>query len=121
VIRLEHLNTAKNVHTHNFRSPLTGNQEVSAFGEQGEGDTGDNWVVICTTKSGFWEREEQVEFRSTETGKYLASSTQAKFTQNNCPNCPILGHYEVSAVKGSGGKNGVTAFKADIGLFIIPN
>jgi len=120
-IRLEHLNTQKNVHTHAFRSPLTNNQEVSAFGEQGVGDSGDDWVVICATKSGTWERGENVEFRSVDTGRYLASSNNAKFTQANCPNCPILGHYEVMALGKSGGKNGVTTFKADIGVFVQPN
>lgn len=45
-IRLEHLDTRKNLHSHLFRAPLSGNQEVSAFGdENGNGDTGDNWQV----------------------------------------------------------------------------
>lgn len=39
-IRLEHLATGKNLHSHHFPSPLSNNQEVSAFGENGEGDTG---------------------------------------------------------------------------------
>ncbi|PRD23959.1 UNVERIFIED_CONTAM: Sdf2l1 [Trichonephila clavipes] len=41
VIRLEHLATKKNLHSHHFSSPLSSNQEVSAFGEDGEGDTGE--------------------------------------------------------------------------------
>jgi len=29
-------------------SPLNGGRkEVSAYGNDGEGDTGDNWVIVC--------------------------------------------------------------------------
>uniref|UniRef100_A0A8B9QZG7 Stromal cell derived factor 2 n=1 Tax=Anas platyrhynchos TaxID=8839 RepID=A0A8B9QZG7_ANAPL len=35
-IRLTHLGTGRNLHSHRFASPLSGNQEVSAFGEDGE-------------------------------------------------------------------------------------
>ncbi|XP_023244154.1 uncharacterized protein LOC111642107 [Centruroides sculpturatus] len=45
-IRLEHLITQKHLHSHLF-SPLSGNQEVTAFGDKGEGDSGDHWVVTC--------------------------------------------------------------------------
>lgn len=48
VIRLEHVDTKKNLHSHNFQSPLSGNQEVSCYGDKGEGDSGDNWNVICS-------------------------------------------------------------------------
>jgi dolichyl-phosphate-mannose--protein O-mannosyl transferase len=37
-IRFQHLSTGKNLHSHLFKSPLTNNQEVSGFGENGEGD-----------------------------------------------------------------------------------
>ena len=40
VIRLTHLNTNRNLHSHHFQSPLSRNLEVSAFGENGEGDEG---------------------------------------------------------------------------------
>ena len=36
---------SRNLHSHHFSSPLTNQQEVSAFGELGEGDTGDVWKV----------------------------------------------------------------------------
>ena len=62
-LRLEHLTTnrltslfrpqltltsslPRNLHSHHFSSPLTNQQEVSAFGEMGEGDTGDVWKVM---------------------------------------------------------------------------
>lgn len=34
-IRLEHTATQKNLHSHIFASPLSGNQEISAYGENG--------------------------------------------------------------------------------------
>jgi dolichyl-phosphate-mannose--protein O-mannosyl transferase len=47
VIRLEHTDTHKNLHSHLFKAPLSGNQEVSGFGDDnGNGDTGDNWQVV---------------------------------------------------------------------------
>jgi len=40
--------TGKNVHSHKaFDSPVSGRQEVSGYGDKGEGDGGDNWIVEC--------------------------------------------------------------------------
>lgn len=44
MIRLQHLNTGRFLHSHLFTSPLSGNQEVSAFGDLSGGDTG---AVSC--------------------------------------------------------------------------
>ena len=44
VIRLQHLNTRAFLHSHHFSSPLSGNQEVSAFGDS---DSGDNGQFSC--------------------------------------------------------------------------
>lgn len=38
-VRLQHITTGRNLHSHQFRSPLSNQQEVSAFGEQGEEET----------------------------------------------------------------------------------
>jgi hypothetical protein len=46
-LRLEHAATGKNLHSHLFSAPVSGQQEVSAYGERGEGDTGDNWELLC--------------------------------------------------------------------------
>lgn len=48
IIRLEHLETKKNLHSHHFSSPMSGYQEISAYGDNGDGDSGDHWVVICS-------------------------------------------------------------------------
>ena len=67
VIRLEHTETAKNVHTHEIRSPLSGNFEVSGFGDDGEGDSGDNWKIECLSSyTGFVTNEPEVVTGSTK-------------------------------------------------------
>ena len=47
MIRLEHLETHRNLHSHKVSSPLTRKNEVSGYGDDGDGDGGDNWVVEC--------------------------------------------------------------------------
>ncbi|XP_014213484.1 stromal cell-derived factor 2 [Copidosoma floridanum] len=68
-IRLEHLSTKKNLHSHHVSSPLSGKQEVSAYGNHGEGDTGDHWLVVCPGE--YWERDEPVMFKHMDTDAYL--------------------------------------------------
>jgi dolichyl-phosphate-mannose--protein O-mannosyl transferase len=44
IIRLTHQNTRRNLHSHaGVSSPVSGQQEVTAFGGDGVGDTNDNW------------------------------------------------------------------------------
>eukprot|EP00002_Diphylleia_rotans_P012922 TRINITY_DN2523_c0_g1_i2.p1 TRINITY_DN2523_c0_g1~~TRINITY_DN2523_c0_g1_i2.p1 ORF type:complete len:193 (+),score=23.80 TRINITY_DN2523_c0_g1_i2:65-643(+) len=51
VIRLEHVNTRKNLHSHNHRSPLSQSQEVSAYAPtKGEGDLGKFEIRSCGYK-----------------------------------------------------------------------
>ena len=64
-IRLRHLATKRNLHSHHFQSPISHNQEVSAFGENGDGDDLDNWSVICPSK--FWERQDKIRFKHSAT------------------------------------------------------
>ncbi|MBE2208467.1 MAG: hypothetical protein IAE84_12825 [Saprospiraceae bacterium] len=46
VIRLEHYLTRRNLHSHaGIPSPVTGQQEVTCFGENGNGDSNDNWRI----------------------------------------------------------------------------
>lgn len=97
VIRLSHLDSLRNLHSHNVRSPLSRQQEVSAYGEgDGKGDNGDDWRVVCTGK--YWERSTAVAFQHVDTQKYLGASSTVKFTHQNCGhNCPILNHLEIFA------------------------
>lgn len=65
IVRLEHSATKKNLHSHLVSSPLSGKQEVSAYGEKGEGDTGDNWIIICSND--FWERDDTIILKHIDT------------------------------------------------------
>ena len=58
-IRLTHLQTSRNLHSHHFQSPLSHNLEVSAFGEDGEGDEGITlqYTVILTAMMMFNNRQ----------------------------------------------------------------
>jgi hypothetical protein len=86
-IRLTHVSTKRNLHSHHVSSPLTHQQEVSCYGkldaslllsqfaqcflpcllgEQGEGDAGDNWSVESDgASSQFWERGKPVQLKHT--------------------------------------------------------
>ncbi|XP_048839398.1 stromal cell-derived factor 2 [Brienomyrus brachyistius] len=88
-IRLTHLNTGRNLHSHYFASPLSSNQEVSAFGENGEGDSLDEWTVLCS--GSLWRREESVLFRHAAT-EALLSVTGEQYGR------PIHGQREVHAM-----------------------
>ena len=68
-VRLEHLATKKNLHSHLFSSPLSDQQEISAFGVNGEGDSGDVWVVICDDE--FWNRQDTVLLRHVDTDMWV--------------------------------------------------
>lgn len=96
-MRLEHVQTGKNLHSHLFKAPLSGNQEVSGFGEGGSGDTGDNWTLLCESGDDYWQRKATVSFMHVDTSKYLYTADKVKFTQSNCgQQCPIMGQTEVS-------------------------
>ena len=65
-IRLQHIQSKKNLHSHHFSSPLSGNQEVSAFGDKnGDGDTGDNWTMVCS--GDYWDRDDDVRLKHVDT------------------------------------------------------
>lgn len=88
-IRMEHLQSHKNLHSHLFKSPLSGNQEISAFGDNGEGDTGDNWTVVCSED--VWERSKVVRFKHVDTESWLSVSGRTYGR-------PIHGQAEVVAI-----------------------
>ncbi|PZC87252.1 hypothetical protein B5X24_HaOG201488 [Helicoverpa armigera] len=109
-IRLQHVSTKKNLHSHYFSSPLSGNQEVSCYGdEDGEGDTGDHWTVVCNND--FWRRDTPVKFRHVDTGSFLAGSGRT-FGR------PISGQGEIVGVTSQYGA--YTDWQAKEGLFIHP-
>lgn len=126
-LRLEHLSTRRNLHSHDFPAPLTQrHHEVSAFGVAGEGDALDSWVVECQENmqcsaadqcvdDGLWKRGELVRLRNAITGKYLLTGAQARFDDSNCPHCPINGQQEVSA---TADKSESTLWFAGEGIYV---
>lgn len=110
-IRLTHLQTNKNLHSHFITSPLSGNQEISAYGdEKGSGDTGDNWLVVCDGE--YWSRDDSVNFQHVDTSVFL-SVTDRTYGR------PINGQSEVVGVTSL--SFGHTHWQAMEGLFIHPS
>lgn len=73
-IRLQHQATRRWLHSHLFKSPLTYNQEVSAFGDDHNSDSGDVWQLeLEDTSEGSWRRDKGVRLRHKDTGFYLIS------------------------------------------------
>lgn len=113
-IRLTHVSTRRNLHSHHFQAPMSAeqvtplfmtsllfataycldrfhhnycislpqsirnrvgcnrilvSQEVSAFGDDGNGDSLDEWVVQCDGKN--WSRKDAIRFKHKETQAYL--------------------------------------------------
>ena len=55
-IRLTHVDTMRNLHSHEVKSPLSSQQEVTAYGQgDAKGDHGDDWIVECSGK--YWQRD----------------------------------------------------------------
>ncbi|XP_075424647.1 stromal cell-derived factor 2-like protein 1 [Ascaphus truei] len=108
-IRLTHVNTGKNLHTHHFSSPLSNNQEVSAFGDAGEGDELDAWTVQCS--DALWDREDAVRFKHIGTNVFL-TITGEQYSH------PIRGQREVHGMTNPNANN---YWKAMEGVFIKPS
>ncbi|CAF0942110.1 unnamed protein product [Adineta ricciae] len=111
VVRLFHVTTRRNLHSHNYQSPLSNNQEVSAYGEDGVGDEGDRWKVVCTTKNDYWLRADPVRLQHVVTGKYLHLS-------GDTYGRPIQGQKEISCYSHANRQN---LWKVDAGVYIRPS
>lgn len=108
-IRLEHVSTQRNLHSHLFKSPLSANQEVSAFGEGGEGDSGDEWTVVCSED--FWERNTYVRLKHVDSEGWLGISGRTYGR-------PIHGQSEVIATSYP---DGSSYWKAAEAIIVKPN
>ncbi|CAH8503925.1 unnamed protein product [Schistosoma rodhaini] len=87
-IRLMHLSTRKYLHSHHFQSPLSPNYEVSAFSNNGVGDEGDDWQIICDGV--YWKQSSNIRLKHISTEGYLHLSGK-RYSR------PISGQYEVSS------------------------
>lgn len=142
---MQHVGTKKNLHSHYFTSPLSGNQEVSCYGdEDGEGDSGDNWTVVCNND--YWRRDSAVKLRHVDTAAWVSFLIQKKSSKVRAFYCglceyfnwiifflffrylagsgrtfgrPISGQGEVVGVTGQYGA--YTDWQAQEGLFIHPS
>ncbi|VFV34052.1 stromal cell-derived factor 2-like [Lynx pardinus] len=83
--------------------------EVSAFGEDGEGDDLDLWTVRCSGQH--WEREAAVRFQHVGTSVFL-SVTGEQYGS------PIRGQHEVHGMSSANTHN---TWKAMEGIFIKPS
>jgi len=115
IIRLTHMGTKTNLHSHGVKSPLSKQQEVTSYGQgDGKGDNGDNWLVECTGT--YWLRKHPVRLQHIDTKGYLGASRQAVFNQNNCGGgCPIMNHLEAFGRKT---KDELSVLEADLGVYL---
>ncbi|KAK9736757.1 hypothetical protein QE152_g11306 [Popillia japonica] len=88
--------------------PLSGNQEISCYGENGDGDTGDHWLVVCSGDS--WERDDSIMLKHVDTDQYLAASGKT-FGR------PINGQMEIVGVRSA---SGPVYWQAMEGVFLHP-
>mmetsp|Transcript_5097 Transcript_5097/g.7774 ORF Transcript_5097/g.7774 Transcript_5097/m.7774 type:complete len:222 (-) Transcript_5097:166-831(-) len=116
-IRLTHAGTGLNLHSHHAKSPLSSQQEVTAYGGDGEGDHGDDWIVNpAQGSSNYWKKDNEVFITHDGTRQHLGSSEQAQFGLNNCGRqCPVMDHLEVFGRKE---KDSFVKWKTSMGVFL---
>lgn len=108
IIRLQHVQTRKYLHSHLFKSPLSNQQEVSAFGGDEDTDTGDHWMVYC--KSRYWQKNESVRLKHVDTEMWLSMS-------GNSYGRPIFGQMEVICSRSSDSNS---FWKTSEGVYVQP-
>lgn len=107
-VRFEHNPSGKNLHSHStFKAPLSQRQEVSGFGDDGSGDNGDDWELVCNEVSNYGPTKKKGDLitgkdifylKHIDTSCMLVSDSTYRYTNQNCPRCPIVNHMEVSCV-----------------------
>jgi dolichyl-phosphate-mannose--protein O-mannosyl transferase len=119
-VRLEHMNTGKNLHSHSFKSPVSGRQEVSGYGENGEGDSSDNWILEChnSNEGDDVTGNSQFYIKHQSSGQYLYTDKSSLYNDQNCRNCPIIGQSEIST---GPSKSAGALWQIVSGYFYTPN
>ena len=99
IIRLEHVSTGKNLHSHDLKSFVTNSQEACGFGDNGDGDVNDNFRISCYKQNDNETITGKTEFFlqhvPTQNWLYINYKT-SMYDDNNCRGCPIRGQREVS-------------------------
>lgn len=80
IIRLQHMKTRRWLHSHLHASPISGNMEVSCFGDDNESDTGDYWRLEIEGSGKTWRQDQRVRLQHLDTGGYLHSHDK-KYTR----------------------------------------
>jgi hypothetical protein len=108
VVRLEHVLTKRNLHSiAGIPSPITGQQEVSCFGENGIGDENDNWRVEIEG-GGTWVASKRTRLIHVSTNHALHSHSGRKVGDDWLPfSHPVwtLGQQEVTGFEGRDGND----------------
>ena len=103
LIRLEHVMSGKNLHSHEIRSHIAGGwEEVSGFGNGGVGDGGDNFRLVCDNKREGQEitGEDIFYLQHEGRGTFVGTDRAFAYNQHNCGyHCPIMGQLEISATR----------------------
>ncbi|CAM8970448.1 unnamed protein product [Rhodiola kirilowii] len=73
IIRLQHMKTRKWLHSHLHTSPISGNLEVSGYGDDHQSDTGDYWRLIIEGSGKTWKQDQRVRLHHVDTQGYLHS------------------------------------------------
>lgn len=114
-IRLQHLGTRRNLHSHDHQAPLSRDKEVSAYGQVDktwtDGDSGDDWLVECIGRTEEWQRGADIRLRHAVTGTYLSASSSLRFSD------PIPNQLQVS---GSTRRNANTIWRTNEGFYLAP-
>lgn len=114
-IRLQHLNTRKNLHSHRHYAPLNRDYEVSAYrhndGQWAEGDQGDNWVVDCVGREKEWGRFKDIRLMHEQDKTYMTATSKLQYGD------PIPNQLHVSA---GSRKTGNTIWRTNEGYFVAP-
>ena len=82
VIRLTHLETLRNSHSRNAQRPLSVQQAVSAYGDDGVENNRYDREVACNG-SKYCERSTMVSCQHVDSGHFWGSSSTFRFSQQN--------------------------------------
>ena len=111
---LSHVSTKRNLHSHNVPSSLSRQQEVTAWGDDYEGD---DWIVQCNGE--YWERgSSRQKFRVVhrDTQRYFGAADNVLYNERNCDvDCPLMNHLEAFG-RNAADEYGV--FQVESGLFL---
>lgn len=93
VIRLQHLKTGRNLHSHDRRSPHSGQQEVSCLGEDGACNHDDDWVIETRSGQGIAAKS-ILRLLHVTTGHYLHSHDDRHFQAGETRFQEVTGYSE---------------------------